>query len=91
MRQVPRRRERLFLRRVVLWKTSIFRQDRLGTNIKKSDIRESVFETGNARCCDVCDRAVAGRSAAGGSAVSGHLAAEPEALLQPAARLIRRA
>ena len=42
---------------------------------------------GNARCCDVCD-SVAGRLS---GTVSGHLVPEPEALIQPAARMIRRA
>ena len=42
---------------------------------------------GNARCCDVCDR-VAGHLS---GLVSDHLIPEREALIQPAARLIRRA
>lgn len=41
----------------------------------------------NARCCDVCDR-VTGRLQ---GAECGHLTSEPEALIQPAARMIRRA
>ena len=40
---------------------------------------------GNARCCDVCDR-VGGRSA---DAVTGRLALEPEAMIQPASRIIQ--